>query len=70
MQVCVRPMEANLTHDTELFGRMVTPTSYSPPTAKSISEDSTNAHSHVSLEERIPTGMIPSTSLFHSARTP
>ena len=58
MQVCVRPMEANLTHDTETFGRMVRLWLCSPPIAKFIWEGSTNEHSHVISVVKIHIGMI------------
>ena len=70
MQVCVRPMEANLTHDTETFGRMVSLSLYSLPTARSISEASTKEPSHASWEARTLTGTIGSFSQFLSEQTP
>jgi len=64
MQVCVRPMEANLTHDTETFGRMVKLSLFSPLTARSIWEVSIKGLNLVRWEVRIPTGTIDSFSRF------
>ena len=69
MQVCVRPLEANLTHDTELFGRMVHVGLGSLPTARYFWEDSFSALSRASWGARTLAGTTLFTSRFPSEPT-
>lgn len=62
MQVAIRPMEANLTHDTEAFGRMVNHTSRRTPSAKSTSEDKCIGLLPAKMEAKTHIGTTPSTA--------
>ena len=56
VQVMVRPMEANLTHDTETFGLMVFIARCRVPTSKSTWVGSTTGPQPPSMQGRTPTG--------------
>lgn len=53
----VRPMEANLTHDTETFGLMVLLIRFRVHTSKSTWVASTTGLQLLNMQGRTPTGM-------------
>lgn len=62
MQIAIRPMEANLTHDTEFIARMVIFCLYRTPTAKFTLADRSIALLHAIAVEKILIGIRLSTA--------